>query len=296
MQAGGLTMRRKLPLYAGSAGVTMVERNVPPDRESSGGDDRESRAAHYAGSTDQTGTLQHTGDSFAKLEELVATLRHECPWDMAQTHISLGRHLIEEAYETLEALEELSRYEPNPPVKVVDHLKEELGDLMIQVFFHAILEEEMGRFTIQDVVDTLHDKLVARHPHVFGDAIATSPEAVAIRWEKIKTDEEGRDIFSGIPKDLPALSLVAKVQRKADSIGVQSAGYQALLHDLEGSLDGLRSAVAENTATETDLVGDMLLSLARLADLLNVDAESALRESAYRFRETISKDAGQKLR
>ncbi|MHB8264100.1 MAG: MazG nucleotide pyrophosphohydrolase domain-containing protein [Acidimicrobiales bacterium] len=297
--------------------------------------------------TEDTGLTSHVEDTdtaFTRLKELVATLRHNCPWDMVQTHMSLGRHLIEEAYETLEALEELSRNEPDPPVEVVEHLKEELGDLMFQVFFHAMLEEEIGRFTIRDVVVRLCDKLVARHPHVFGDVTADSPEAVATRWEKIKTNEEGRSMFSGIPKDLPALSLVAKLQRKADSVGVETADPQALLYELEHILQALKDRVdsvgqhgshattqagealqqpgdipgratiephvsvetyvkgpvgkssdskeLQNTATSAELIGSMLLGLARLADSLKVDAEGTLRQSAFGFREKFRKEIG----
>jgi len=293
---------------------------------------------------EHTEGTEGTEGTFTRLEELVATLRHNCPWDMAQTHTSLGRHLIEEAYEALEALEELSRSEPDPPEEVVEHLKEELGDLMIQVFFHAMLEEEAGRFAIRDVVVRLCDKLIARHPHVFGDVTADSPEAVAARWENIKTNEEGRSMFSGIPKDLPALSLVAKLQRKADSIGVEAADRQALLHELERFLDALKASVASverpvgcttmqtgeasrqlghttdrttiearmtietyandpaergsvskeprNETASAELIGNMLLGLARLADSLRIDAEGALRQSAFEFRETLRQEIG----
>ena len=127
-----------------------------------------------------------------QLEELVRTLRARCPWDMSQTHGSLGRHLLEEAYEALDAIEALSAAEPDVPPEAVAHLEEELGDVLFQVYFHAVLASEEGRFTLADVARTVHDKLVARHPHVFGDAVAETPQAVADRWEVLKKAEKGR--------------------------------------------------------------------------------------------------------
>ncbi len=239
-------------------------------------------------------------DSFTELQELVSTLRSSCPWDREQTHSSLGRHLIEEAYETLEALEAISRQEPAPGDDIVDHLREELGDLLVQVFFHAKIEEEKGRFTITDVADNLCNKLIARHPHVFGDATATNPEQVAQLWEKIKTDTEGRGMFDGIPKDLPALSLVAKLQRKANSTNTCPVEYPAQLLDLERRLNDLKTSLQQETlqepngesaggySLESSLIGEMLLSLARIASSLGIDAEAALRESASQFRDGIA--------
>ena len=117
-----------------------------------------------------------------RLEELVRTLRARCPWDMAQTHGSLARHLLEEAYEALDAIETVASAEPDVPPAAVAHLEEELGDLLFQVYFHAVLGAEEGRFTLADVARTVHDKLVSRHPHVFADAVADTPEEVAARW------------------------------------------------------------------------------------------------------------------
>ncbi len=144
------------------------------------------------------------------MEELVRILRDRCPWDRRQTHASLGRHLLEESYETLDAIEVLTAAEPDPPPEAVAHLEEELGDLLFQVFFHARLAAEAGRFTLADVAAGLHRKLVGRHPHVFGDGDAQTPEEVAATWEVLKQREKGRaSVFDGIPATLPALSLAA---------------------------------------------------------------------------------------
>ncbi len=157
------------------------------------------------------------------LEELVRTLRARCPWDRRQTHGSLARHLLEEAYEALDAIEVVAATEPEVAPVDVAHLEEELGDLLFQVYFHALLATEEGHFTLADVARTLHDKLVSRHPHVFGDAVAETPEDVAARWEVLKKAEKGRtSVTDGIPRALPALALAAKLQRKAESLGIDT--------------------------------------------------------------------------
>ena len=145
-----------------------------------------------------------------RFAELVRTLRDQCPWDREQTHESLSRHLLEESYELVEAIAS------GDPA----HLQEELGDVLFQVFFHATLATEDGEFTLADVARDVHDKLVRRHPHVFGDVDADTPGQVNENWEQIKRAETGRTgLLDGIPEGLPALLHAAKVQRKAASIG-----------------------------------------------------------------------------
>ncbi|MGH9030278.1 MAG: MazG nucleotide pyrophosphohydrolase domain-containing protein, partial [Acidimicrobiales bacterium] len=120
------------------------------------------------------------------MSELVKTLRARCPWDRRQTHQSLAPHLLEEAYEALDAIDALARAEPDVPPTQVLHLQEELGDVLFQVFFHSELASEEGRFSLTDVARGIREKLVARHPHVFGDASAKTAEDVAERWEVLK--------------------------------------------------------------------------------------------------------------
>ncbi len=147
----------------------------------------------------------------AQFAELVRTLRRECPWDREQTHETLSRHLLEEVYEVLDVLD---------PVDL-DALEEELGDLLFQVVFHATIAAEEGAFTLADVARGIHDKLVRRHPHVFGDARADDLPAA---WEQIKKAEKGRaSVMDGIPSTLPSLLYALKVQRKAASIGLDPA-------------------------------------------------------------------------
>jgi tetrapyrrole methylase family protein/MazG family protein len=161
----------------------------------------------------------------AAFAEVVRRLRADCPWDRQQTHQSLRHHLLEEAYEVLEALDHLDV----EAGEGFDALEEELGDLLFQVFLHSTLAAEEGRFTLDDVVRGISDKLVGRHPHVFGDATVDSADEVAERWERLKKAEKGRaSVMDGIPATLPALAYAMKVQRKAASQGVD---WRTLLED-----------------------------------------------------------------
>jgi tetrapyrrole methylase family protein/MazG family protein len=228
-----------------------------------------------------------------RLEELVRVLRAKCPWDQRQTHGSLARHLLEEAYEALDAIDVVAATEPDATPEALAHLEEELGDLMFQVYFHALLATEQGQFTLADVARTLHDKLVARHPHVFGDAVAETPEAVAARWEVLKKAEKGRtSVTDGIPGALPALALAAKLQRKAESLGMETGS----LEDRRGQIAaGVASLQAPESSGETleasaetmAAVGAMLFAMADAARRLGVDPETALRATAGEFRQRI---------
>ncbi len=227
-----------------------------------------------------------------RLEELVRVLRARCPWDREQTHGSLGRHLLEEAYEALDAIEVLAAAEPDVPAATVAHLEEELGDLLFQVVFHAVLGAEEGRFTLADVARTVHDKLVARHPHVFGDAVAETPEAVAARWEVLKKAEKGRaSVTEGIPATLPALALAAKLQRKAESLRLELPGPAERRAQVAAGLERLAELLSEGSgetldagAAEAEVVGEILFAAADLAQRAGVDPETALRAYARRFR------------
>jgi tetrapyrrole methylase family protein/MazG family protein len=189
------------------------------------------------------------GVELARLDELVRTLRAECPWDREQTHETLTRYAVEEVYEVLDAIAAGSD----------EHLEEELGDLLFQVVLHAAIARERGAFTLADVARGIHDKLRDRHPHVFGDVVAETPEAVAGNWEAIKKAEKGRgSIFDGIPGSLPALLYATKVVRKAESLGVEP-----------GPDDGTVAAA--------------LLALVVRARAEGIDPEEALRAAATRL-------------
>lgn len=217
----------------------------------------------------------------ARFAELVRTLRDRCPWDREQTHASLTRHLLEETYEVLDAIDALDVDAGTG----YDHLAEELGDLLFQVLFHATLAAEAGRFTLADVATTVHDKLVVRHPHVFppagGDRVEVGgPEDVARNWERIKQAEKGREsVFDGIPNHLPALLFALKVQRKA-----------AALADAGVPVDGPRpleeAVAAARVAPDAAVVGELLYSVVALAGRHGVDPEAALRAAAVHHRDT----------
>jgi tetrapyrrole methylase family protein/MazG family protein len=217
----------------------------------------------------------------ARLDELVRTLRERCPWDREQTHGSLTRHLVEETYEVLDAIAEMEGSAgTGAAATAADHLEEELGDLLFQVFFHARLAAEAGWFSVADVARAVHDKLVGRHPHVFGDVTATSAGAVVANWERIKAAEKGRSsVTEGIPSALPALLLAAKLERKARALGLPEPTFEQRRSRLRGLLEELSAGPGR--------VGEALYELVALAVALGVDAEDALRASALLERDKI---------
>lgn len=227
---------------------------------------------------------QPVAGELARFAELVRTLRQRCPWDREQTHVSLSRHLLEEAYETLEAIEEVGR-EPTAPAYA--HLEEELGDLLFQVCFHATLAAEAGQFSLADVARGIHDKLVRRHPHVFGDVAAATAGQVMANWEQIKQAEKGREsLMDGIPGDLPALLYAQKVQRKAASVGFDwpdEAGPRAKVAEELAEVAAATAARA-GEAVVVDEMGDVLFAVVNLARHLGVEAEVALRAATAKFR------------
>jgi tetrapyrrole methylase family protein/MazG family protein len=215
-----------------------------------------------------------------RLDELVRVLREQCPWDRAQTHASLRRHLLEEAHETLEALDARAGTADDQPDAERDaHLAEELGDLLFQVFFHARLGAERGAFTTADVARGIHDKLVLRHPHVFGDVDAPDSETVLSNWEAIKRDEKGRtSALDGVPPSLPALLLALKLQKRAAGVGFDfEGGVDVAYADVVEELTEVRADPSEHE------VGDLLFAAVQVARRLDHDPEAALRGAARRF-------------
>lgn len=209
-----------------------------------------------------------------RFAELVRTLRQRCPWDQEQTHASLTRHLLEEAYEAVEAIEALPGSGPDG----MDHLQEELGDILFQVYFHATLAAEEGHFTLADVARGIHDKLVHRHPHVFGDVVADTAGQVVANWDRIKTAEKGRSsVMEGIPSALPSLLHAAKVQRRAASVGFDWESVEGAYPKVAEELEELRAEPSE------DELGDLLFAVVNVARHLGFDPESALRGASAKF-------------
>jgi XTP/dITP diphosphohydrolase len=206
-----------------------------------------------------------------------------CPWDAQQTHESLARYLLEEAYETLDAIEDGDS----------DALREELGDVLLQVVFHArIAAEEEPGWTIDDLAQGLVDKLVRRHPHVFASTSASTPAEVEANWDEIKRAEKGRtSITEGVPMGQPALSLAAKLQSRAAKSGMPASLVVPALSAAESPAAAVCAAAAEAQDADPDEVvqhvGDLLFAAVARARELDVDTEAALRASARRFRDQL---------
>ncbi len=220
-----------------------------------------------------------TGKELQRSVQLMHRLRQECPWDGQQTHASLRRFLLEESYEVLEALDGLigvGLTEEDATSAAYAELEEELGDLWFQILFHAELASEVGAFSMSDVARTVHDKLVARHPHVFAETEVATADDVVSNWEAIKKVEKGRQsIMDGIPAALPSLSFAHKVLEKAERSGhTADSGLVAAVMDA-GLMVG---------AGETEL-GHLLLALVEQARSLDLDPERALGRAARAARD-----------
>jgi nucleoside triphosphate diphosphatase len=209
------------------------------------------------------------------LQELTERLRRDCPWDREQTALTIVPHTVEEAYEVADAAL------GDDPHKLVD----ELGDLLFQVYFLALLLAEQGQGDLEAVARNVHEKLVRRHPHVFGDAQATSAGAVRKRWDEIKREQEGREgVFHDVPEALPALLHARKIQRRAASVGFEYPDVEGALADLEDELVELKAELADGSdERRADELGDLLFACVNVARRLNADPELELRQATARF-------------
>lgn len=224
-------------------------------------------------------------NSFEQLVDIMRKLRAPggCPWDAEQTHESLTRYLLEETYEVIEAIDEKS------PL----HLKEELGDLLLQPVFHAAIAEEAGDFTIDDVISTLCDKLIRRHPHVFGNLVITDSAGQVENWEKIKKQEKGNALrtsaLSGVPAHLPALLKAHKIGEKAARVGFDWEHADQVFGKVMEELHEFEEAWAEGTSSRMeDELGDLLFAIVNLGRFLSLNPEEALRKTITRFQRRFS--------
>jgi tetrapyrrole methylase family protein/MazG family protein len=213
---------------------------------------------------------------FDQLAEIVSKLRKECPWDMEQTHESLSKHLIEEAYELLDALASLDKSESSKA-----SLKEELGDLMLQIMLHAKIAEDNNFFNISDVINTLNAKLKVRHPHVYGDVELETAEDVEKQWEELKKENSSDSIFSDLNQNLPPISKAFKAQRKAKKLNLSYATYNEALEDLLSEVEELKLAATEEH--KKDEIGDVLFAVLNVCRYLDTDPEIQLNKSTKRF-------------
>jgi tetrapyrrole methylase family protein/MazG family protein len=244
--------------------------------------------------------------NLARLVEVMAELRSEqgCPWDREQTHQSLKPYVIEEAYEVLEAVDSGSP----------DKLREELGDLLLQVVFHAQLGAEAGTFTMDDVIETIVAKLIRRHPHVFGAVQVDGVAGVLDNWERIKKSEmpnERPSAIDGVPKDLPALMKAEKIQNKAAKVGFDwddlAGPLQKVKEEFREFEEALHEAGAPDKASPgwdrmEDEFGDILFALVNVARFLEIQPEQALRRTItkfsdrFRYMEVRVKEQGRNLK
>ena len=218
----------------------------------------------------------------ARFHQLARTLREQCPWDREQTHHSLIRYLLEEAYEVVDAPE---AYDPEDPA-TDEALVEELGDLLYQIEFHATIAEQEGRFTMADVARGIHDKLVRRHPHVFGDVQADDTETVLTNWDAIKRAEKGRtSVFDGVPHSQPSLAYAYAVQRKAAKVGFDWPDVDGALPKIAEEAAEIREAAQHGDAQHVhEEVGDLLFAVVNVARHLGVEPETSLRAATLKFR------------
>jgi len=220
-------------------------------------------------------SLPENLSEFKTLVDIIVKLRAPdgCPWDRKQTHASLRENLLEECYEVLDALDE------GDPAK----LRDELGDLLMQIVFHARIATEVGEFELGDVMRSINDKLIHRHPHIFGSAEVKDAEEVALNWEALKREERGADssMLASVPRRMPALGYSQAIQRRVAQVGFD-------WEDIDGVIDKLAEEVGEfkqagDDQQKTREFGDLLFTLVNIARRLGIDSEAALRETNRRF-------------
>ncbi len=215
-------------------------------------------------------------NEFDELVDIVKKLREECPWDMKQTHESLSRHLIEEAYELLDSLASIEEEDSN-----YELVKGELGDLLLQILLHSKIAEENNKFAIVDVINSLQEKLIQRHPHVFGDVKLDSADEVEKQWESIKQKDNEASIFEDINSKLPSITRAFKTQRKAKKLNLSYSSYEEALEDLLSEVKELEEA--KNLSERKSEIGDVLFAIVNVCRYLDTDPEIQLNKSTQRF-------------
>ncbi|TAN31254.1 MAG: MazG family protein [Actinomycetota bacterium] len=229
------------------------------------------------------------GPALIELYDIIARLRNECPWDKEQTHQSLAVHLIEESYEVVDAIEKLSTISDREQEEALfEEFKGELGDLLVQVYFHANLAMEESHFDLNDIAETVTRKLIRRHPHVFTELEVSGSEQVIANWERIKHTQEGRSsVLEGIPQSLPSLLLVSKLLRRSTALGLELPSAEVSMDEISKVWQGLLSAAALGKPGSTEGFGELLWWIANLAIQIGIDLESALRSRTREFIEVI---------
>ena len=217
-------------------------------------------------------------DKFNELIEIMTKLRapQGCPWDKKQTRESLKPFLVEETYEVLEAIEE------------ADHemIKEELGDLLFQIVFHCQVAKELGQFDISDVIDSISQKMIARHPHVFGDASLKTESEVLVHWEKQKKREgkNKKSIIEGIPKILPSLLRAHRLQDRVSRVGFDWDNVEEVIKKLDEEISEFKEALTKGKKEEMEHeMGDILFTLVNISRFIHINPEDSLRKTIEKF-------------
>ena len=215
-----------------------------------------------------------TGEKFEKLWDIMKLLRKECPWDREQTHDSIKAATLEETYEMIEAID-LKNYE---------ELKSELGDLLLHVVFHSAIAEENKTFSINDVIDSITEKLIRRHPHVFGDVKVNNTDDVVKNWEEIKLTEGRKSVLEGVPKNLPGLARAYRLQEKASKVGFdwdkKEDVWKKVIEEIEEMQETEKDGNHEKLEAE---FGDVFFAMVNYARFLGINPENAMRATNEKF-------------
>ncbi|MEJ5350370.1 MAG: nucleoside triphosphate pyrophosphohydrolase [Melioribacteraceae bacterium] len=215
-----------------------------------------------------------TGEKFEELYNIMKRLRKECPWDREQTHDSIKAATIEETYELIEAIDE----------KNFKEIKTELGDLLLHILFHSVIAEEENHFSINDVIDTIREKLIRRHPHVFGDVKVNGTEDIVKNWEEIKLSEGRESILEGVPKNLPGLARAYRLQEKASKIGFDWSNKEDVWKKVIEEINEMHECEKSgNHKKLEEELGDVFFALTNYARFLGINPENALRITNEKF-------------
>ena len=219
-------------------------------------------------------------EEFNKFVDIVKRLRKECPWDKVQTHETLRRCMLEESYEVIEAIDNND----------MDELRKELGDVLLQVVFHGVMAEEEKHFTLEDVIKQESDKLIYRHPHVFGDVKVNGKEEVLTNWEALKMKEGRKYILDGIPNELPALFKAFRVQEKVAKVGFDWKDPKPVYDKILEEISELKESVLEEDKENIEMeFGDVLFAIVNYARFIHVNPEDALRKTIDKFSKRFRK-------
>ena len=213
-------------------------------------------------------------NKFSEFVDIVKKLRAECPWDKEQTNDSIKAATIEEAYEVVESIDNKDYVE----------LKKELGDLLFHIVFHSVMAEELNEFKLEEVIDSIREKLIRRHPHVFGETVVNGSEEVKKNWEAIKLDEGRESVLEGVPENLPSLQRAHRLQEKAAKVGFDWEKKEDVWKKVIEEIEEMHQSEREETKEELENeIGDVFFALVNYARFLNVNPEYALRKTNKKF-------------